>query len=654
MSFLAPLAFLGGLIAIPIILLYMLRLRRREVIVSSNFLWQQVIQDQEANTPWQRLRRNILLILQLIILALLVSALARPASVVATITAGKTVVLLDASASMNATDMPQGQTRFAAAQARARELIGDMGANDQMALIRVADVAEPLIEYTDNANALREAINRALVGQGQADWNTALTLAAAGAEGAEAFNIIILSDGGLGDVGALPENIPQPVYIPIGQSSSNVAITALATRALPGEMPQLFAQVQNYGGQAADVSLVVRLDGELWDSTRQTISGNSQRSFVFQIDQPFERIEADLVYDDDNVTDYLSLDDRAWTVAQTASTRRVLLVTDEANVFIEQGLRSLPGVQVFRGDTGTASLPSQPYDLYVFNGWLPDTLPDADMLIVNPPRDTALFDVVTPDDETDAPQTRATMQIAAPDHPLMAFMQSVTSVNVRAIQAIDISGSTWAQTLLTANDAPVLLAGNQGGRQVVLMPLNLRDTDLPLNIAWPILLSNMIDWFTPADIITAGSIGVGQTQTVRPPIGADAVRLTLPDGTTQMLPVTSDALTLVDTAQPGIYRVDVLREGDDIAGEYFAVNVFATGTDSRSESDITPVPENALRLGGGVVDAEAAEQPSLREYWPFIAAAVLAMLLVEWHVYHRRLQVPTIGAVLRPNAARAT
>ena len=64
MSFLTPLGLIGGLLAIPIILLYMLRLRRREVTISSTFLWRQVLQDREANSPWQRLRRNLLLLLQ--------------------------------------------------------------------------------------------------------------------------------------------------------------------------------------------------------------------------------------------------------------------------------------------------------------------------------------------------------------------------------------------------------------------------------------------------------------------------------------------------------------------------------------------------------------------------------------------------------------
>src|SRR5690606_15632148 len=108
MSFLTPLAFLGALLAIPILLLYMLRLRRREVTVSSTFLWQQILRDREANTPWQRLRRNLLLFLQLLILALLVFALARPFIVVPSVGAGQIALLLDASASMNATDSADG------------------------------------------------------------------------------------------------------------------------------------------------------------------------------------------------------------------------------------------------------------------------------------------------------------------------------------------------------------------------------------------------------------------------------------------------------------------------------------------------------------------------------------------------------------------
>jgi hypothetical protein len=106
---------LSALLSRPIILMYMLRLRRREMRVSSTLLWEKLVRDREANAPWQRLRRNLLLLLQLLILGALVLALARPFLPTPAIVRGNTVVLLDASASMQAADV--APSRFAAAQA---------------------------------------------------------------------------------------------------------------------------------------------------------------------------------------------------------------------------------------------------------------------------------------------------------------------------------------------------------------------------------------------------------------------------------------------------------------------------------------------------------------------------------------------------------
>lgn len=125
MSFLAPLALLAAAVIGPIIVaMYLLKLRREERTVSSTFLWQKMVRDVEANAPWQRLRRNILLLLQLLILALLVLALARPFFRAEGISGRNLIVIIDRSASMGATDA--GETRLEAAKQQAITLIDQL------------------------------------------------------------------------------------------------------------------------------------------------------------------------------------------------------------------------------------------------------------------------------------------------------------------------------------------------------------------------------------------------------------------------------------------------------------------------------------------------------------------------------------------------
>lgn len=631
MTLLTPLALLAALLAIPILLMYMLRLRRREVVVSSHFLWQQVLLDTEANTPWQRLRRNLLLFLQLLILALLVLALVRPAQVIETISAGRTVLLIDASASMSATDV-NGQSRFEAARSQARQIIDNLGPQDELMLIRVADVTEPLTPYSSDASQLQSALDAMQPGQGAGDWSTALTLAAAGAAGAEQFNILILSDGNIPDVGELPENVPAPQFIAIGSSGENWAVSALAARALPDQPTQLYAQVQNDSNQAANVSLVIRLDGELWESSSADVSANSQRAFIFQVDRPFQTVEAQLVLPA-GVTDYLALDNTAYATAAQQTTRRVLLIGETPNLFLEQVLRSLPGVQTFRGDAARG-IPNQAYDLYILDGWLPTELPDADLLIINPPASTTLFTV---EEERELPLTPITTNSI---HPLLRYVD-FEAVNIRAFKPIT---AEWATPLAQTDVGSLLWTGEADGHQIVIVPFDLRDSDWPLQISFPIFMSNAMNAFTPPSVIVGESnLRVGETLTIRPPVEAQSLMITHPDEAEETLTLAGE-VAYGGTSQPGLYTLTIAAV-DETQEQAFAVNLFGTG-----ESRIAP--QTALNLGGQAASETGEAQFTLREFWPLAALVALIVLLVEWAVYHRRLRAPTRANIAPRSTAK--
>src|SRR3990170_6944726 len=117
MPFATPLALLGLLFVPLVIAMYLLKLRRDEAVVPSTLLWHRLVADVEANAPWQKLRRSLLLLLQLLLVLALALLAARPFVERPAGLARDLVLVIDASASMAATD--ELPTRLEAAKAKA-------------------------------------------------------------------------------------------------------------------------------------------------------------------------------------------------------------------------------------------------------------------------------------------------------------------------------------------------------------------------------------------------------------------------------------------------------------------------------------------------------------------------------------------------------
>ncbi|MGV6813421.1 MAG: vWA domain-containing protein, partial [Phycisphaerales bacterium] len=166
------LAALVAAMAIPaLIILYFLKLRRIPREVSSTLLWKKAIQDLQANAPFQRLRKNLLLFLQLIILGLIILALAQPRSASTTSMGRKYVLMIDRSASMAAVDGEEdlgSESRLEAAKKQAIELVEtmrspgmfDAGQKSDEAMIIAFDAnAEIVASFTSDQSQLIAAIN---------------------------------------------------------------------------------------------------------------------------------------------------------------------------------------------------------------------------------------------------------------------------------------------------------------------------------------------------------------------------------------------------------------------------------------------------------------------------------------------------------------
>ena len=617
-----PLALLLSLLAIPIVLLYMLRLRRREVMVSSTLLWQKLLRDREANAPWQRLRRNLLLFLQLLILLALVLALARPFLPTPSVVSGSVVVILDASASMQATDI--APSRFEAARQEVAGWINDLGGDDRMTLILAGRTPTVLASASADRTQLRQALGAAQPDNGPADWPAAVALAGGAAQGFRDARVVIISDGGL------PQELPplpaDAVYVPVGESGDNLAISALASRAIGGGA-ELFASVTNHGAQEQEALLSIELDGTLFDSRRLQVPAGATRSLTWQLPPEASTIAARL---SEQTADNLPLDDQAWAVHEGGVDNRVLLVTP-GNLYLEQILNLLPGYTVIRA-AADQPLPEteEPFDLYVFDSTpLPEDLPAADLLVLNPPlseeEDSAgnLFTVSGVFSDTTA--------IRLADSPLLQFVEW-QGVNVRSAKRV---AAPWAQTVIEAEGGPLLLAGEQGGRRIAMLTFALSESDLPLRIAFPVLMANITDWLSPGRAFDApAGLQPGEPVAISPGAGATAVLVQKPDGTVWNASVSGEGALLFDeSAQPGLYQVLVRDTSGDRPAGRFAVNLFAP-----QESSIAPAA--SVQIGQRSVETPDQGDVGRWEFWPWLAAAAFIVLIVEWWVHFRGARLP--------------
>jgi len=626
MQFLTPIGFALAALAIPILLLYMLKLRRKQTQVSSTMLWEKLLRDKQANAPWQKLKRNILLFLQLLILAALVFALARPALQTKVIASGSIIVMLDASASMNATDV--SPSRFEEARKSVLTLINGLSSDSSMTLILVAKTPKTLISSETDKTLLKAALSKAQVSQGSADWYAALALAAGATRNSSSSTVVIVSDGGLPESG-LPSLPGEIRYIPIGQANDNLAISALALRASNG-IPQLFAEVTNYSNVDRKILLSLYLGNDLFDARQLDVPANSQRSVSLEnlpITTAIYKAHISDSTQSNKPLDSLSLDDTAFAIYQSSATRRVLLVSN-GNLFLEQLLASLPGIQPFRAlpaADGTLQIPNDPFDLYIFDGYIPKELPKSNLLLINPTTNP-FFKV--------GEAIKDIKDIQVNENTLTHYVDWKT---IHVLQAHKVTPPSWTNVLIESDANPLVFAGETNGQRLAVLTFDLRESDLPLQIAYPILFSNLINYLVPPSAFEASqSLQAGDSLTIVPPTDAEQVVIASPSNQTFTLGASQTLFS--QTNELGYYAVNFVSK-DSTKAEYFAVNLFDS-----SESNLQP--REKLQIGSVSVTSAASQQVGLQELWKWLAGFALLVSMIEWQVFHRK-SLPSFR--LQPN-----
>jgi hypothetical protein len=677
MPLLAPLA-LAGLLFIPLIVaFYLLRLRRAERTVSSTFLWQQLVRDLEANAPWQRLRRSLLLLLQLLLVAVLVLAAARPFQEHPAGLARDLILVIDASASMGATDaFPD---RLTAAKRAAVEALAGLPADGKVSIVAAAETARVVAnEVTDRGRAA-DAIAGIALSHASTDMGDALKLAGALAARARGAEVLVVTDDASIKVPDVHLEAPIKV-ITVGKDRRNQAIVALAVQSGAGGVKRsLFVSVANLDAAAATRRLQVFADGVAFTARDLFLDPLTRTDVVIdELPAGAAVVEARLAAVDGTTgpPDQLSADDTAWAIVPSDRLQRILLV-GPGNVYLQNALSLLPNVELY-GSSGAdyaATTGLDKFDLVVFDGYLPPTLPDKPILAIAPPRSSPLGIVL-------GTLNGPGIGTPASDEPLLHDVD-LTRIHVARAQRIDLPA--WARTVIPGpRGSPLLYVGNREGLVTAVLAFDLHQSDLPLQVAWPILVANLSGELLGRDASTLQPVRPGAPVELLLPPGSAGMRVTAPDGTvTELVPGATGAssVTFVGTGGLGVYRAESIAAApkplpsgaspapttaptaaaspspSGTASEVAVSSRFAVDLFDPAESNIAPGDGARLAALGGPPASGGEVGVARDEWWVPVVLAILVLLLLEWLVYERdgarRIRDRLVGIVtLRAFRAR--
>jgi hypothetical protein len=662
MSLLGPIA-LGtwGYLAIGAALLavsaYIIKMRRRRFEVPFSQLWKRVLEQKDANALWKQLKRLISLLFVLAILGLVLFAALDPTLGAVDRKARSVVILLDASASMKATDGNDkgDQTRIDAAKAKAKRLVDGMGGGDLAMVMRVDGQATPMSRFTSDAPMLDKIIDGIVASDTPADLPRALGAAADALRDRPNPLIVIVSDGAfpatqLGQVTWQPDpknlaaidlsNIDVR-FLSVGKRSDNVGIVAFNVRRYIANKAayEVYIEIENFGQEPTHRKLTLYNGTTAVDTRTLDLAPGQKLRQIYPKIPGGEDNRLSATIRPIEGTDPFALDDDAYALLPSRKKQKVLMVTSD-NLFLEGALLVYDNIEPFKVSPAEyAAKPSlaDGMDVVVFDDYTPESLPP-------PPSSLILFHPTGPSSPI---AVRAGNDVTSPriteideQHPVMRWV-SMSDVYMDKSEAFTPDIKKGETTLAYSVTDSIIAAKRDGKRKIVAFGFSLpsqgRDgaTDLPMRVAFPMLLVNTLDWFAgdQADLLTTYATGQRERVPLDGAVGATEAVVSDPDGTTTKTSVI-DGLATFYANHVGYYSLTPMgTDGKPLPGITLAANLA-----SPSESNIAPSSKLTL-AGKQLAEPEAFAITHSQKLWIYLVLLALGFIVLEWITYHRRITV---------------
>lgn len=612
---------LALLITVPgLILLYMLKQNAKEHTISSVTLWQEIYQNMQATTPWEKLRNNLLFYIQLLLILVFILALASPYFRHGNAAHGDLIICIDNSGSMNGM-YDDSVKKLDAAKEKALDYVSHYKGDSKVTIASANQDSQILLSGASDRQNIKRVIQDIEPTDTAGNMETTVTLLQSVTSQLSDYEVVLFTDSDVA-LGTLQATVVD--MSPVTDfAKKNLSVDYVSHAVAEDKTADVLAKLTNYSDKKAEGEVNLYLDDELLAIQNYEIEAGESAGIYFDkisaatVEKAIK--EARVLRVECNEKDALEQDNTAYDFFTENETDNVLLVTDQ-NVFLEKSITAGSDINLYKTNSITHLDDTMQYDLYIFDGVVPEEVPkEGNLLYLNPKEGAKLGE----DSLFEVEETLKNAWIDVEEHEVTNYLEDYT-FGVSKLSAI--KKPEWGENFFTSGIYSAGFIGNVGGRCVAVLGFDIHKTDFPLQTEFPIFIYNLMNACLDASVLPVQKIAAGEVLSLNL-APEESAKITAPDGSKEELSM-MDALYR-DTKKAGVYAVEIsAKEG--AAEEKFSV---AFPFSESSISGKITVTSDKEKKAEGIEAGDITSGMSLRI--PCIILLILLML-VEWGVYSKR------------------
>ena len=578
----------------PVIMLYILKRKYKEEVISSSLLWKEVYKNTRANAPWEKFKKNIMLLLQIIIILSVILALMSPFISIGGKSYKNVIMVIDNTASMN-TIYDDSNSRLEQGKTLAKEYLNSTKEGTNTYIISYDGTSNLLLNGDFNKSNASSIIDKISTSYGSGDISDVVSFVKAIGDGiGEEYEALIFTDKQV----AISDINGRIVYL--GNSGLNASVDNVSHKFVDDKV-KVIANVTNNGDSLYEGDFSLYNGEELVAVEGVTLQVGEGKTLSFQLDS----LNSDYLKGELSRKDILIEDNTYYHVVNENKVKKILLVTDE-NVFLEKAFGIIENTEVYKTNDVSNITDNDEYDLYVFDNKMPEVMPRKGSILFINPNSNEFFNVLEGGEIGQATAVKGSVSSYLEDTQF-----TLSEYNI-------IETPYYGTNILTIDDNSIGFKGEINDRKIAALSFDLHSTDFALKKEFPILIYELGEELISTGMVYSNNFKAGEKIVVKSSDFESEINVTYPTGDIKGL---KSGEEVNGELALGIYKIN---QNDN--NESFSVNF---PTSSESDTSVETIGEN-----DNIVHGKSNLKSGFNLTPIFI---LLAMLVVafEWILYKK-------------------